>query len=47
MGTPKLQQVLNTQLVQHIKESLPELRNQLQVRGIPGMWAGTRITNVD
>lgn len=30
MGTPYLQRVLNQQLTNHIRESLPNLRNQLQ-----------------
>jgi dynamin GTPase len=30
MGTPRLQQVLNQQLTNHIRDSLPELRKQLQ-----------------
>ena len=30
MGTPYLQRVLNQQLTNHIRESLPALRNKLQ-----------------
>ncbi|KNC74823.1 hypothetical protein SARC_12638, partial [Sphaeroforma arctica JP610] len=30
MGTPKLQQVLNQQLTDHIRQTLPELKGQLQ-----------------
>ena len=31
MGTPHLQRVLNQELTNHIRETLPGLRNQLQV----------------
>lgn len=34
MGTPYLQRVLNQQLTNHIRETLPGLRDRLQVRNI-------------
>jgi dynamin GTPase len=30
MGTPFLQRILNQQLTNHIKDTLPDLRNKLQ-----------------
>ena len=32
MGTPYLQRVLNQQLTNHIRETLPSLRNKLQTQ---------------
>ena len=32
MGTPYLQRILNQQLTNHIRESLPALRNKLQTQ---------------
>lgn len=32
MGTPYLQRVLNQQLTNHIRDSLPALRNRLQTQ---------------
>ena len=42
MGTPYLQRVLNQQLTNHIRETLPGLRDRLQVR----RWGGNLLPSV-
>ena len=47
LGTPYLQRVLNQQLTNHIRDTLPGLRDKLQVRIFQSFWSEKKKSKKD